>query len=176
MSDSYYEYYLEHHGIKGQKWGDRKYQYADGSLTPEGRLRYGTVGKNKKIKSSSLNKERKALTEKLTKKNANYIKSQELKKEAEKLASNNDFDGEHGGTSKSSKTSAKKYLDNYAKSDELRELAISEAKKEANRIMTKKYGTKRMEDLEVKNKSKSYAIMSSMAAVPIAVIAFSIKH
>lgn len=31
---------LEHHGIKGQKWGVRKYQYEDGLLTPAGRARY----------------------------------------------------------------------------------------------------------------------------------------
>lgn len=30
---------LYHHGVKGQKWGVRRYQYADGSLTPEGRRR-----------------------------------------------------------------------------------------------------------------------------------------
>ena len=34
------ELYLEHHGIKGMKWGIRKYQNPDGSLTPEGRKRY----------------------------------------------------------------------------------------------------------------------------------------
>ena len=31
---------LYHHGIKGQKWGVRKYQNKDGSLTPAGRERY----------------------------------------------------------------------------------------------------------------------------------------
>lgn len=31
---------IEHHGIKGQKWGVRRYQYEDGSLTEEGRRRY----------------------------------------------------------------------------------------------------------------------------------------
>lgn len=33
--------YLAHHGIKGQKWGIRRYQNPDGSLTSEGKARYG---------------------------------------------------------------------------------------------------------------------------------------
>lgn len=42
------EYELYHHGIKGQKWGVRRYQNADGSLTSAGKKRYITkenVGK-----------------------------------------------------------------------------------------------------------------------------------
>ena len=31
---------LAHHGIKGQKWGVRRYQDQNGTLTPEGRKRY----------------------------------------------------------------------------------------------------------------------------------------
>lgn len=30
---------LQHHGILGQKWGLRRYQNKDGSLTPKGRIR-----------------------------------------------------------------------------------------------------------------------------------------
>lgn len=33
--------FLAHHGIIGQKWGIRRYQYQDGSLTPEGYKHYG---------------------------------------------------------------------------------------------------------------------------------------
>lgn len=32
--------YLIHYGIPGQKWGDRRYQNEDGTLTPAGRERY----------------------------------------------------------------------------------------------------------------------------------------
>lgn len=58
--------YLEHYGILGMKWGIRRFQNPDGSLTEEGRKRYGDIltpdqmkgmiksynlrtGKNKKI-------------------------------------------------------------------------------------------------------------------------------
>lgn len=33
---------IYHHGIKGQKWGVRRFQYADGSLTPAGKKRYSS--------------------------------------------------------------------------------------------------------------------------------------
>ena len=33
------DYYLQHHGIKGMKWGVRRYQNKDGSLTPAGKKR-----------------------------------------------------------------------------------------------------------------------------------------
>lgn len=35
------DYYLCHHGILGQKWGVRRYQNEDGSLTAAGRVHYG---------------------------------------------------------------------------------------------------------------------------------------
>ena len=41
----YEKKYLVHHGILGQKWGVRRYQNPDGTLTSEGKLRY-----NKNVK------------------------------------------------------------------------------------------------------------------------------
>lgn len=41
---------LAHHGIKGMKWGIRKYQNPDGTLTEAGKKRYGSVqGLNRAI-------------------------------------------------------------------------------------------------------------------------------
>ena len=34
---------IEQWGIKGQRWGVRRWQYEDGSLTPEGRIHYGRI-------------------------------------------------------------------------------------------------------------------------------------
>ena len=42
-----YEDELYHHGIKGQHWGNRRWQNADGSLTPEGYPHYGYNGPRK---------------------------------------------------------------------------------------------------------------------------------
>lgn len=42
--------YLAHHGIKGQKWGIRRYQNYDGSLTDEGRKRKGVGQPRRTIK------------------------------------------------------------------------------------------------------------------------------
>lgn len=46
---------LQHHGIKGQKWGRRRFQYENGILTPEGRARYD-VGPMEKASARKIKK------------------------------------------------------------------------------------------------------------------------
>lgn len=42
-----YELYLAHHGVNGQKWGIRRYQNKDGSLTPKGKKKYDKMSDDK---------------------------------------------------------------------------------------------------------------------------------
>lgn len=43
---------LVHFGIKGQKWGIRRFQNPDGTLTPQGKARYGTEVEKKAAKDA----------------------------------------------------------------------------------------------------------------------------
>lgn len=56
---------LYHHGIKGQKWGMRRWQNEDGTLTDAGRQRYGVKSDKTNVDQTSITtKEGKKLYEK----------------------------------------------------------------------------------------------------------------
>lgn len=57
------EYYLIHSGILGMKWGIRRYQYEDGSLTPEGRKRYGVKYEKAELKRAAKEKQKREAEE-----------------------------------------------------------------------------------------------------------------
>ena len=76
------EVYLAHHGILGQKWGVRRYQNKDGSLTAEGKKRYaiGEDGQIRKLSSS----ERRAIQARDAKRKASLEKARQIKIDKEK--------------------------------------------------------------------------------------------
>lgn len=53
---------LKHWGVKGMKWGVRRYQNKDGSLTPAGRKRYADGGESSKSKTSSQSSQKSSTT------------------------------------------------------------------------------------------------------------------
>ena len=46
---------LYHYGVKGQRWGERRYQNEDGSLTDEGRKHYGVGERREAIRGAKAN-------------------------------------------------------------------------------------------------------------------------
>ena len=73
---------LQHHGIKGQKWGVRRFQNKDGSLTPAGKRRYDD-GDGKKTKTYKIPEKKSLHRLKLEEK---YMKSGMTREEAEQAA------------------------------------------------------------------------------------------
>ena len=63
MSYFYLNGELYHHGIKGQRWGIRRFQNKDGSLTPEGRKRYDDDGDGTKANTTKKSNSKKAQDE-----------------------------------------------------------------------------------------------------------------
>ena len=76
---------LYHHGIKGQKWGVRKYQNADGSLTAAGEARYGN-GPSKGSERRAARFEKKAAKLRAEAKEADTWRKTALGGEAAKIA------------------------------------------------------------------------------------------
>lgn len=51
--------YLTHHGIKGQRWGVRRYQNPDGTLTEDGKKKYAkSIVKEYKTAQADYNKDK----------------------------------------------------------------------------------------------------------------------
>ena len=101
---------LYHHGIKGQKWGERRFQYEDGTLTPAGIERYGRGKKEYSKKEwrqvkKDMRGARKDYNERFEKRNAKELsrlnaKANRKKELYEKADKENSFYKDHGDLGK----------------------------------------------------------------------------
>jgi myosin heavy subunit len=85
--ENFNEDYLQHHGTKGQRWGVRRYQNKDGSLTPAGRKRYSKEMDKLKAEEQKLKAEKKVLdNKKKTQAKFDKLDEKKAKLEADKKA------------------------------------------------------------------------------------------
>ena len=138
---------LYHHGIKGQKWGVRRFQNSDGSLTNAGKSRYG--------RGKEISKEHQRIEEKerirLYKTDKEYNKAYN---EAMRIAEKYGLDQDDGGGGDYTRWSEKEleragqrywnYSEDYsARAEILDQKAAEYAKKE----ILKKYGDTGVSDM-----------------------------
>lgn len=86
---------LEHYGIRGQRWGTRRFQNPDGTLTAEGKARYGksdrSSGKTKGIKKSNTGVTDKSDRSNWKAKDAKDLSDEELKKRNNRLQAEQNY-------------------------------------------------------------------------------------
>jgi hypothetical protein len=161
---------LCHYGVKGMKWGVRRYQNSDGSLTPAGKKRYGEIGPDRKVKSRDIKNERHSLRKKYMEQTEEYSKANKLKSQAYALAEKYDFDGDDGGggSTAASRKAGAKYMDLWNDIDALETEAYTKANKRATNEIIKKYGEKRVNSINRADTAKGVAAVAGFFTLPIA--------
>lgn len=105
------EAYLAHHGIKGQRWGVRRFQEKDGDYTAAGRARYGIGdGQKKRSLADSLGDDRDRsgqIKRRLNELDKERAKTQYNKQVAEFKKNKKEFKNPDANTKKYDKTIAK---------------------------------------------------------------------
>lgn len=142
---------LYHHGVKGQKWGVRRYQNKDGSLTPAGKKRVS----NKQIREEK----RKIQSEeydRLEKKHGLSEKYDEIIKFGEKHGL--DLDDGGGGDSEAGAKYMKMWEDWEDLDDRIR---AQSAKKGADYVINT-YGEKKLKSLQRADNAKTAAVVAAM--------------
>lgn len=123
--------YLAHYGIKGQKWGIRRYQNPDGTLTAEGKARAKKEYKEDNAEAKRLGNNATAANYAVRKSDAALIRKQR--------------DHEQHGSARTAKNLAVEKETNK-RLREIRDASVKEAEKHF-KSLSKKYGQVAMKDI-----------------------------
>ena len=151
---------LYHHGVLGQKWGVRRYQNKDGSLTEKGKQRYGAHEKYSRGKA--LYKERSSMRDKeydrLLSKSKEY---KDLQEKSDYLVDKYGLDPDDGGggdTTWYSEAQLQKAGQTYWTYQEtmafLEDKYDEQASKYAANEIAKKYGNSAISDIDYYENTK----------------------
>ena len=116
--------YLVHHGILGQKWGVRRYQNPDGTLTAEGKIRYSNenvykdlISQNKKGLSSDPSKNLGDVAVRMRVTNDQLKKYKDLERKSLEADLTIEEEDEMQELENSGKTNTKRYKELYKQQD-----------------------------------------------------------
>lgn len=169
---------LYHHGIKGQKWGVRRYQNEDGSLTEAGMKRYGTVGIDAKVTKKDIKTERDRAIDKYMEQDPRQKKLRVYEKQIDHLVDNYEFDGDDGGggLTDADREAGAKYMKLWEKHGKLEdEIRYSATKKVSDELLNK-YGEKRMSDLKRSENIQAAAATTLVVAAGVSYTAALVTH
>ncbi len=167
--------YLQHFGIKGMKWGVRRYQNSDGSLTNAGK---------KRVSNKEIRQDRDIISKEIASHGGRnltgdakkaYYENQEIEKRINHLLDNYEFDGDDGGGGRTDadRKAGKEYMELSEKYMHNDSIISAQRNKQISQALVDKYGEKRINQFKTVNNVKTGAAVAGVIVAAPAVITAS---